>query len=96
MDNIIDAIQGTVKTLFITYVTDEEAHTGIAFVFLGHVPLLHFIAREDDDFLRIVFGQGHRHEGIAEGTGTAGDEDGLVGKHTASFLDDGLAICRTE
>ena len=31
-----------------------------------HVPLLHLITRINDEALRVVLGQSHRHKGIAE------------------------------
>ncbi|MNR47688.1 hypothetical protein D3C85_1668220 [compost metagenome] len=86
MDHIVDAIQGAIQTLLVAHVTDEEAHALVALELLGHIPLLHLVTGEDDDFLGVVLGQGHRHESVAEGAGAAGDEDGFVAEHSVGSL----------
>ncbi len=81
MHHVIDAIQRAVQAILIAHITDKEANALVTLEPLGHVPLFHFVAGENNDLLRVVFGQCHRHERIAEGAGTAGNEDGLVAEH---------------
>ncbi|MNL36989.1 hypothetical protein D3C87_1591090 [compost metagenome] len=86
MDDIIDTIQCAVQTILVAHVSDEEAHAGVALELLRHVPLLHLVTGEDNDLLRIVFGQSHRYESVAERASAASDEDGFVGEHSTSSL----------
>src|SRR3989338_5554280 len=81
MHDIVDTIQGTVQSILVANVAYEETPSPVAFKLLGHVPLLHLVTRENDDFFRVVFGQSHRNKGITEGASTAGDEDSLVSEH---------------
>ena len=75
MHHVIHAIQRTVQTLLVAHVADEEAHTRIVLIVLGHVPLLHLITRKDDDLARVVFLQRHRHKRITKRACTTGDQD---------------------
>ena len=56
VNHIINAIQCAIQTFAITNVADEKTNARVVLEALGHLPLLHFIAGEDDDFLwRILF-----------------------------------------
>lgn len=59
-------------------VADKEPHAFVALELLRHVPLLHLVAGVDDDLLRIILGQCHRDERIAERTRTASYQNRLV------------------
>jgi hypothetical protein len=67
MHYMVNAIQRPVEALPVTDVADKKTHTGVAFEFLCHFPLFHLIAGVDDQLFRIVFGEGHRHEGMTKG-----------------------------
>ena len=59
-------------------IADKEPHTPIALEPLRHVPLLHLVARVDDNLLGIVLGQRHRDEGVPERTSPASYQNRLV------------------
>ncbi|MCY1247871.1 hypothetical protein D9M72_612430 [compost metagenome] len=71
MYNVIDAIQRTIQAVFVTNITNKKANARVTFKLFSHVPLLHLIARINDQSPRIVLGQSHRHEGITERPSTA-------------------------
>ena len=54
MHHVVDAVERTGQPGLVAHVTDDEADPGIAGKFLGHVPLLHFVAGKDDQTLRVV------------------------------------------
>jgi len=47
----------------------------------GHIPLLHFVPRVNDDLSGVVFFQGHRHKSMTKRTCAAGNEDTGVIEH---------------
>jgi hypothetical protein len=51
VDHVIDTIQCPVQAIPIAHVADEEAHPIVAGKLLRHFPLLHLIARIDDELL---------------------------------------------
>jgi len=69
------------ETFAVAHIADEEAYPLIALEQLGHLPLLHLVARVDDELARVVARQGHGHEGMPEGARASGDENGLVAEH---------------
>ena len=46
--------------------TSKEAHPPVTVKFVRHVQLLHLITRINDEAFRVVLGQKHRHQGVAE------------------------------
>ena len=56
----------------------------VVLVEVTHIVLLLLVAAEDADLSNIGIQEAFEH-GIAEGTGAAGDEDGLISKHEHSF-----------
>ena len=56
VDNVIHAVQRAVQAVFVAHVADKKAHALVALVLFCHVPLLHFVAGENDDFFGVVTG----------------------------------------
>jgi len=77
----ISTVERAVHALAVAHVANEEANPLIAPEQFGHFPLLHLVARIDDELARVVARQRHGHEGVAKRAGTAGDEDGGVVQH---------------
>ncbi len=63
---VIHAVKCSIKSIFISYITDKESDSFISLELFSHVPLFHLIARIDDNFFRIIFRKSHRHECISK------------------------------
>ena len=79
--DVVDAVHGALETVEVTDVTDEPAQARVVLEQRAALPLLQFVARVDDDALGVVLGEQLRDEGLAEGTGTTGDQDGRTVKN---------------
>ena len=81
MHHVLDAIERAVQALLVAYIADEEAHARVGAVGLRHLPLLHLVARVDDQPARLEAGEGHRQERVAEGPRPSGHEYGCAVQH---------------
>ena len=95
VDFLPDTYPGTIKfpSGDVVVVADEETQAGMA---LGrqvpaHLPLLELVAAEDDEALGGVRSQKAADEGATEGSGPAGDEDGLAAEHASPLSAQGDA-----
>ncbi len=80
MDHVIDLAHRGLQPLRIAHVADEEPDIGAVREerVLRHLELLELVARKDGDALGLIPLQYGSHEPLSEGTGTAGDENGLA------------------
>ena len=77
--NVIHAFHRIVDAVVIPYIANVELELG-SVQRDAHILLLLLVTTEDADFADIGFDEALEH-GIAKGAGTAGDHQGLVGKH---------------
>ena len=76
MNDVVNSINSPVETITVTDVANKEAHPLVTLKKLRHLPLLHLIARVDDDALRVELFERHRHKSVAEGAGSSSHQDG--------------------
>ena len=74
MHDEIDAGQRAGETVLIAHIAYEETYAVVIAVQLGHFPLLHFVARIDDEPAGIVVRQGQGYECVAKRAGSASDQ----------------------
>ena len=80
MNDSVHAFECGCQALAIPNITNEKSQARIS-VFLSHVELLQFVARVDHDALHLRVLKKAFDALMAEGTGAAGDEDGLRFEH---------------
>ena len=74
VDDEVNTVQRAIEPFLVAHVPDEESHARIVLEELRHIPLLHLVPAVDDELLRIVPYERHRHEGVSKRTGTAGQQ----------------------
>ncbi len=94
VDHIIHPAKGAVQAVTVAHIADEKAHPVIAAEKLGHFPLLHLVAAEDDQLARIVALQCHGHKGMPERAGAAGDKKGGILQHQSDVPETDCALSR--
>ena len=79
MDNILHVMEGESESLFIAHVTEEKPNLGVAEdrIRLLHLPLLPFIARENDDPADGCLFEKEFGTCLAERSCAASDENGF-------------------
>ena len=75
-DLALIAGQRPVQPVLVTYIANEETHAVVVGELLGHLPLLHLVARIDDNLARIEPLQRHRDESVTERARAAGNQNG--------------------
>ena len=79
--HIVHPVKRAVHALAVAHIADEKAHPFVTLEQLGHLPLLHLVARVDDDFAQVVARQCHGYKGVAKRAGATGDQQGGVFQH---------------
>lgn len=82
MDDGIDAFHGEAETIAVAHIANEEAKIRIlrGGIVLVHLELLQFVAGVDDDAANVgMLAEQDFDEFFPEGSGAAGDEDGVHG-----------------
>ena len=85
VDDIIDSVERAIETVPITDIANQKPDTRVVLVAFCHFPLLHLIARENDDLARIEAVQRHRQKVRPERPGSTGDQNGRIFKHKRSL-----------
>ena len=76
----VDALERAPEAVAIAHVAEKETQARIVREPPRHLALLHLVAAEHDEPLRVRVLQRDRHELLAERSGATGDEHGLAGE----------------
>ena len=76
----VDVLKRAVQPIAIADVAEEEAQPRVVAELLGHLRLLHLVAAQDDQLLRVRVLEDDLGEAFPERAGAAGDQNGLAVK----------------
>src|SRR5690606_31024523 len=76
VDDVVHGLQRTGEAALVADVTEEPAQAGVVPELVADLVLLQLVPRDDDDPSRVVVVEHFTQEGLAEGAGPTGDEDG--------------------